>query len=119
MANSINTAAQGEVYVRKVQSLPKGKMNPVGSERKFLIVGHSERGHHHGFHDDGSVEVLERTEKVPAGMKILYAIVKNPTALIQDAPNAHESIALDPGIYELRISREYNPFAEQARQVRD
>jgi hypothetical protein len=62
---------------------------------------------------------MERTSKVPAGMQILYAILKDPAALIQDAQVPHEGYDLLPGIYELRISREFDPFAEEARRVAD
>lgn len=37
----------------------------------------------------------------------------------QDAGNAHETQVLEPGIYEFRISREYDPFADQIRRVAD
>lgn len=112
------TAAQGEVNLRKVDALPDG-LAPVNLECGLLILGHSESGHHHGFRDQTGVIVMERTKDVPAGMRILYAILENPTALIQDAPAPHEPLMVPPGIYEVRISREYDPFAEQPRQVAD
>jgi hypothetical protein len=113
------SAAQGEVHIRRVDSLPDG-LSPVEPESGMLIVGHSESGHHHGFFaDKGGVQLMERTSDVPQGMKILYAIVKNPSELIQDAPGAHEGILHEPGLYEFRISREYNAFEKQARQVAD
>ncbi len=116
------TAAQGECNLRRLSEIPadiKNALIPVKSEKGFLIAAHSESGNSHGFRDDGSVTVMERTKDVPAGMKILYAIVENPTELIQDAASPHEGIAIEPGIYEVRISREYNPFLEEARRVAD
>lgn len=112
------TAAQGEVNIRRVAKAPEGLV-PVAPEKGLLIVGHSESGHHHGFRDQAGVVVMERTKDVPAGMKILYAILENPAELIQDAASPHETILLDAGVYEMRLSREYDPFAEQARQVAD
>lgn len=111
-------AAQGEVNIRRVSSVPQG-LAPIKPEKGLLIVGHSESGHHHGFRAVAGVSVMERTKDVPAGMKILYAVLENPTALIQDASAPHEPLMLDPGEYEIRISREYDPFAEQTRQVAD
>ena len=111
-------AAQGEVNIRRVETVPEG-LTPVVPEKGLLIVGHSESGHHHGFRAGPGVAVLERTRDVPAGMRILYAILENPTALIQDASAPHEPIMLGAGVFELRIAREYDPFAEQARQVAD
>lgn len=113
-------AAQGEANIYRIDALPSG-MSTRPAERDAqgrAIIGHSESGHHHTL-DDPSVEVMERMDNVPAGMKILYAIVRNPTALRQDAASPHVAIPLDPGIYEYRISREFDPFSEQARRVAD
>lgn len=112
-------AQQGEVKVFKIDRLPDGMTTkPVERDRNgAAIISHSESGHHHVI---GGADVIERTDNVPAGMAILYAIVKDPTALKQDAPTPHGEIPLDAdSIYELRISREYDPFAEQARRVAD
>ena len=112
------SAAQGEVNIRKIEAAPSDLVT-VSAEKGLLIVGHSESGHHHCFRDTGGVALMERTKDVPSGMKILYAIIDNPAELIQDAASPHETIAFEPGIYEFRISREYNPFTEEARRVAD
>ena len=112
-------AQQGEVKVFKIAKLPADMTSkPVAKDGKgHHIISHSESGHHHVI---GGADVLERTDNVPAGMAILYAIVKEPTSLKQDAPTPHKEIPLDAdSIYELRISREFDPFAEQARRVAD
>ena len=114
-------AQQGEAKVFKIDEIhnfaaltPMQDTTPIG----LPIISHSESGHHHVL-DRPGVEVLERTQDVPTGMRILYAIVKEPTNLVQDANVPHQPVALDPGIYEFRIQREYDPFAEQARMVAD
>lgn len=110
--------AQGEVNVWRLDALPEMQTKSVDKDmRGRPIISHSESGSHHVI--DGTVDVLERTTDVPAGMRILYAILEDPTALVQDAASAHETIPLEPGIYEFRIAREYDPFAEQARIVAD
>lgn len=109
-------AAQGEVNVRYLGNLPEG-LTPVKPENGRYIIGHSESGHHHDI-DATGVTVMERPN-APEGMKILYAVIDNATKLEHAAPGAHEEIDLPAGIAEFRISREYDPFAEQARQVAD
>ena len=111
--------AQGEIYGRKIETLPDG-LTPFKEKnaKGEWIISHSESGHHHLMAADG-VEVLERTTDVPEGMRILLAIVKEPTRLYQDAANPHEAHDIEPGIYELRIAREYDPLTEQARRVAD
>jgi hypothetical protein len=112
-------AAQGEAKVFRIDALPDfTRRDPERNAAGQAIISHSESGHHHVI-ADCDAEVMERTDKVPAGMAILYAIVKNPTALRQDAPHPHGEIPLPPGIYEFRIAREFDPFAEQVRRVKD
>ncbi len=109
-------AAQGELTLRKVGKVPVG-LKRVAAENGRVIVGHSETGHHHLVND--TVEVYEAAT-APAGMRILYAIVKDPASLDHQRPfDTHESIALQPGMYEIRIGREYDPYAEIARQQAD
>lgn len=110
-------ANQGEIRIDRIEVMPAVETKPFDDKNaKGFIISHSEQGHHHIL--GGDVEVLERTA-APAGAKILYAIVKEPTKLFQDAAVPHEPVSLDPGIYEFRIKREYDPFAEQARRVAD
>lgn len=111
-------ANQGEIRIDRIVDLPDLEMKPFDEKNvKGFIISHSESGHHHIL--GGDVEVMERTSNVPAGARILYAIVKEPAKLFQDAAAPHQPVELDPGIYEMRIKREYDPFSEQARQVAD
>ncbi|MEL6411696.1 MAG: hypothetical protein AAFQ38_14965 [Pseudomonadota bacterium] len=114
----IAIANQGEIRIDRIDEMPAKATKPHAEMHKGnFVISHSKSGHHHLLGRD--VEVLERTEDVPAGARILYAIVKEPTELWQDAAAPHQPVGLDPGIYEMRIKREYDPFAEQARQVAD
>lgn len=112
--------AQGEITTDVVAKLPEGatlrKVAPINGR---LVVSHSESGHDH-YIPAADAELLERTDNVPAGMQIFYSIIKNPTALKQAAPTPHDEISLGADIiYRHRISREFDPFAEQARRVAD
>jgi hypothetical protein len=111
-----NTAAQGEIGIRRIAKLPSD-VTPMKTATGRHIIGHSETGHHH---------VLERPAKVfeakaaTAGMRILYAIIEDANVLTHDRPfDTHEPIALDPGIYEFRIGREYDPYEAIARRQAD
>jgi len=111
--------AQGEIYARTIDALPEGLVPFTERDRAGRwIVSHSETGHHHLL-DAPGVDVMERTTDVPEGMRILYAIVQEPTRLWQDASTPHDAHDLAPGIYEMRIAREYDPLMEQARRVAD
>lgn len=108
---------QGEVRIIKIDAIPSN-IQTKAPERcaKGFIISHSEQGHHHVVTGG---DVMERTDNVPAGMQFFYAILKEPQQFIQDAAVPHGSFRLDAGIYEFRISREFNPFAEEARRVAD
>lgn len=108
---------QGEITIIKIDALPENiATRVVERTNKGWIISHSESGHHHVLTGG---EVMERTDKVPAGMQVLYALLDEPASLEQDATVPHEGYDLPAGIYEFRISREYDPFAEQARRVAD
>jgi hypothetical protein len=110
-------AAQGELTIRRIKSVPAGCTAMKADGARF-IVGHSETGHHHVIDAEGaSVMVLDRP---PEGMHILYAILENPMSLDHlRGHDTHESIALEPGIYEIRIAREHDHYADLARKSAD
>jgi len=112
-------AAQGELTIRRIPSIPIGvTCSAMKTEAGKFIVGHSETGHHHVIDAIGAdVMVLDRP---PEGMKVLYAILENPTSLDHlREHDTHESIMLEPGTYEIRIAREFDHYAELARQSQD
>lgn len=109
--------AQGEITIIKIDALPENvQTRPVERSGAGTIISHSESGHHHVLTDG---EVMERVSDVPDGMQVLYALLNAPASLVQDAPVPHGGYDLAPGLYEFRISREFDPFAEQARRVAD
>lgn len=116
-------AAQGELTIRRLGDAAPDARLPAGytrvqPENGRLIVGHSETGHHHTIPATGAeVGVLD---KPPEGMRVLYAILRAPAVLEHQRPHdTHEPIALEPGVYEIRAAREYDPYAELARQSAD
>lgn len=116
-------AAQGEITIRRVGDLPKDRKLPKGysalkASGRYFIIGHSETGHHHVIDAVGAtVGVME---KPPAGMRVLYMILENPLALEHlRGHDTHETIVNEPGVYEVRIAREFDHYAELARQLDD
>lgn len=108
---------QGEVRIVQIEAIPtNAKTKQVERGKGGFIISHSESGHHHVLRDG---EVMESIKYVPAGMHIFYAILEKPTMFEQDAANPHGGFKLDPGVYEFRVSREFDPFEEQARRVAD
>ena len=108
---------QGEVRIMVIDAIPDG-ISTKTPERVAagFVISHSESGNHHILTGG---DVMERTSGVPAGMQIFYALLEGPQQFVQDAATPHGGFDLPPGIYEFRVSREFDPFAEQARRVAD
>jgi hypothetical protein len=114
-------AAQGEITIVRVGDVPtRKKLNgdALVLENGRYVIGHSETGHHHVLDraDGVTVSVVDTSE----GMRILRAILENPTVLEHQRPyDTHEPLLLAPGEYEFRIGREYDPFEEIMRTQAD
>lgn len=124
MKSFLKVAAQGEITIRRIGDIPARRerrdgCTPLALENGKLVIGHSETGHHHVLSRNDGAEVMVLDEP-PEGMRILYAILENPVLLVHLRDHdMHEPIQLLPGEYEFRIAREYDPYAELARQSMD
>lgn len=113
-------SAQGDVCFIRREALPVG-VKPIEPINGQIIVTHSETGHNH-------VMLMDRTTNAePAAVMygtddplVAWLQVNRPTALDHLRPHdTHESIMFEPGIYEVRRQREYDPMAKIARRVDD
>ena len=115
----IKRAAQGEIQITRLPdgfTIPKSA-KPLKKEACKLIIGHSETGHHHVLERPAAVHIAADT---PDGMRILYAILAEPNALIHERGfDTHAPQPLQPGAYEFRIGREFDPYKEIARRQAD
>lgn len=107
-----NVCAQGDIYIKRVDSMPEGVVE-VQPENGKLIVTHSETGHHH---------VMEATKvkmfKLPDSIMDCLLVVEDQAALEHlRSFDTHEPILFEKGIYHVRRQREYVP--EGFRVVRD
>jgi len=106
-------AAQGELTITKLTKAPNNigiRVEPVDGK---LIVGHSETGHHHVV--DAECATLTRIDQFTA----LLDVIKMTRLDHLRECDTHPSIALQPGMYEFRTGREFDPFAETTRASQD
>lgn len=106
------TCAQGDIYIIRIDKLPKGLV-PVAPEKGRVVLTHSESGHDH-------VMLAERTKayRLPDSiMDIFLAVEKGDTLEHLRPHDTHEPIAFAPGFYHVRRQREYIP--EGFRRVED
>lgn len=110
-------AAQGELTFARLPDNADMSGTALLPENGDLILGHSETGHFHRMPADAGTCVLARESE---GLRILRLIVEKPTEVTHLRPHdTHAPVALAPGNYEIRVAREYDPYAEMARAVAD
>ena len=112
-----NFAAQGDLLLRRIDKLPAG-VKPMASEKGQFIVAHSETQHHHVIAERPGVKVYVTDDPMVSYLEVVEATDKME-ALLEHlrGHDTHETIAIPPGVYELRRQREYTP--EGWRQVAD
>jgi hypothetical protein len=105
--------AQGDIYIRKIDALPKGTV-AVPRENGKLIVTHSETGHHHVI--VGDTVTLRR---LPDSIMDCFVVVGGKGAALEHLRphDTHETIGFKPGVYHVKRQREYTP--EGWRRVED
>lgn len=101
-----NNAQQGDVIMRRLESIPEGAAKQIGKNR--LVLAHGESGHSHVIEDD-------EAELVEIGGRMILNLVKAATVTHEE----HGSIKLDPGIWEIGRVKEYDWFSKIQRQVMD
>lgn len=98
-------AAQGDVLFEKIEKLPEG-LEPVKAEKGYLIVTHSETGHHHVVLERSAQMLIDKTNSFIAYLNIL-----EPCEITHMRNfDTHRPIAFDKGdIIKVRRQREYTP----------
>lgn len=99
---------QGDVLFFMVESV-KGK--EVKSEKRGFVFAEGEHtGHYHAIKETEGVKVYEEN-----GVK--YVRVEKENAIVKH--QEHKEIVLPKGDYRIDIVKEFDPFEEKIRQVRD
>jgi len=98
---------QGDVFFTRAKKLPVNAEVKQRSNRGYIIADGEATGHAHVVDDD--VELLESDG-------ILYLKTAKE---IQVKHEEHKPVILSKGIWKVGIVKEYDPFSEEARPVRD
>ncbi len=101
-----NNAQQGDVLLRKLESMPEGKRKVIA--RITLVLAHGESGHSHVIEDD-------EAELIQIGERMLLKLTKVATVTHEE----HKPITLSPGIWEIGRVTEYDWLSRMERQVID
>jgi len=100
------TAQQGDLILRKLDSLPS--LDGAKITRKRLVLAHGESGHSHVIEDDES-------ELIEVGERMLLKLTKSATIKHEE----HGPVTLSPGVWEVGRVKEFDYFQQMSRQVMD
>lgn len=113
MKTFLRIAAQGDMMLIQIASLPNGveEVSPVNGRH---TLAHSETGHDHIVLERPGVRFFRAMDDLRAmldGKPAAYLVVEDKPAELKHLRDfdTHESIAIPPGIYEVRRQREYTP----------
>lgn len=98
---------QGDLLLRKLESIPNGEAKIISRKRCVLANG-EHTGHQH------MVEESE-AELIQIGERILLKLSKIGTVVHPE----HKPITLSPGIWEIGRVKEFDWFSKMERQVID
>ena len=109
-------AAQGDIMLIKIDKLPDD-IKQADSENGQFIIAHSETGHNHIVKERPNVKFYKKDSMV-SYLEVIEATDSTETLLEHlRSFDTHETIKINPGIYEVRRQREYVP--EGWRRVED
>lgn len=98
--------AQGDVLLTPISELPDGVAR--SREKRTIALGEA-TGHHHSFSRDVEIYTQE-------GDPRMWVVLEEEEMLTHQE---HETIILEPGVYEYNGQTEPDPFTGMARRVRD
>lgn len=98
-------AAQGDLLLRRIDALPED-VKPVAATNGRFTLAHSETGHDHIVMERPSVRLFSAMDEFRA-----YLVVEDEPAELKHLRDfdTHQSVKIEPGIYEVRRQREYTP----------
>jgi len=114
-----NTACKPKLYLHGEAMIFESKLpddaEPLAVDGPFLIIADSETtGNHHVVDKKAHVKFFKSKDGTRRFMQAL-----KPTQVRCLQENRHDTITLDPGVYEFGVQKEYDPFTENLRNVRD
>lgn len=112
-----NSAAQGDLYIRRIDTIP-ANAQLVPPKNGVFTLAHSETGHSHIMAVNPNVRLFTTGDPMVSYLEVIKATDSTEALLEHLRPyDTHETIAIPPGIFELRRQREYSP--KGWRQVND
>lgn len=108
-----DTILHGEAMIIKINKLPEG-LKKIETNSDYKIIAPSETtGNHH------VVDIVDTLDFYEDANGKLYFRTEEPTQVRCVIAGRHDAIVIEPGIHEVEIQQEYDPFEQMARNVAD
>lgn len=104
-----NCAAQGDVMIRRIESLPKTAKRS-NSKDGLYVVAHSETGHNHVVAERPNVVLYDSENPLVSYLQVIEA--SDATEVLLEhlrSWDTHETLKIPPGVFEVRRQREHTP----------
>lgn len=109
MKTFTNYAAQGDLLIRRIDSIP-ADAKEVKAEQGLFVVAHSETGHHHVIAERQNVQLYSNGDPMVSYLHVIQAEEEVETIIEHMRSfDTHEPILIPPGNYEIRRQREHTP----------
>lgn len=117
MKTFFNQCAQGDLFIRRIKMIPENA-KILAAEKGQFVVAHSETGHNHVIAERPNVKMFTIGDPMVSYLQVIEA-TDAAECLLEHLRtyDTHETISINPGIYEIRRQREYSP--EGWRRVED
>lgn len=118
MATFKDMAAQGDIIIKRVDSIPAKGLREVKREGGKLIVAHSETQHHHVIERPRVTMWQDEADPLVAWLEVHgEENLPNVAELVHERSyDTHEALEIPVGKYQIRRQREYVPDGWRAVQ---
>jgi hypothetical protein len=100
---------QGDVILRKIDAVPTDAKPVAPKGGRYIVAEGEHTGHAHAIVADPEVRLLERNG-------VLYLVVESGATVTHEE---HHAQVVAPGVYEVGIVKEVDPFTDEIRSVAD
>lgn len=104
--------SHGEVNIFKSCEIPEGAKLIKGDGRKYIVADSETTGNHHCVEEKEGVEMYEKDG-------VLYLKNDVPTDVFCVVKDRHDTITLEPGVWEIDRAQEWDYLTQQRRNVSD
>ena len=104
--------SHGEMNIFKSTDIPDGVKKVRPKKGKYIVADSETTGNHHCVKDAEGVEMYEKDG-------VLYLRNNVPAEVFCVHEGRHDTITLDPGVWELEAAQEYDYLTKEKRAVAD